>query len=342
MIKFHPSSIGLLMTDAQSVDRSLVPQELLEICDKPRKTDKDRELLLPYKEASLSAGAKTYLNSLAKENVYGYHKQVDTRYMDKGLACEQKAIELLNYLRFKDYEKNTERRESEFLTGECDIYVPGVKTIDTKVAWSLDTFPAVSTDAHDPMYEWQGRAYMKLWDVPEHEVAWVMLDTPEGMRRWEQPELHIVSHIPAELRLTCITYQRCMVLEAKMNAKCVTAMEYLLNRIAQIHAERVPKTIITIGAKMESTIIQKEQEPAAIQPVLIADLPASSADVSPPSLKLGTIKERLGFAIDAEFLLSHLGFAPTIEKGSKLYHESDFPRICAALQHHIAAVQAKF
>lgn len=229
------------MTDAQSVDRSLVPPELLEVCDKARKTDKDRELLLPYKDASLSAGAKTYLNSLAKEAVYGYRKQVDTKYMDKGKALEGAAIEFLNYLRFKSYEKNTERRESEFLTGECDIWVPSIKTIDTKVAWSLDTFPAVSEDAHDSMYEWQGRAYMKLWDVPEHEVVFVMLDTPEAMRKWEQPELHIVSHIPPELRETSITYKRDSALEAKMDAKCATAMAYLLRRIDQIHAERVPK-----------------------------------------------------------------------------------------------------
>lgn len=241
-MKFHPSSLGLLMTDAKSIDRSLVPDDLLELCDKARKTEKDRELLQPYLDASLSAGAKTYLNSLAKEKVYGYRKQLDNKYLEKGKLLEEEAIELLNYLRFKSYEKNTERRESEFLTGECDIYVPGVKTIDTKVSWSLDTFPAVSDDAHDPMYEWQGRGYMKLWpDVMEHEVVFVMLDTPEAMRKWEQPELHIVGHIPAELRSTSITYPRCPILEAKMDAKCATAMAYLLRRIELIHAERVPK-----------------------------------------------------------------------------------------------------
>lgn len=241
MIKFHPSSIGLIMTDAQSIDRALVPAELLETLDKPRKTDADRALLLPYKEASLSAGAKTYLNTLAKQEVYGYRKELDVKYLSKGLACEQAAIDLLNYLRFKSYEKNTERRESEYLTGECDIYVPGVKTIDTKVAWSLDTFPAVSEDAHDSLYEWQGRGYMKLWDVPEHEVAYALLDTPEELIRWEQRDLHIVSHIPPELRLTSITYQRCPALEAKMDAKCAVAMQYLLRRIELIHSERVPK-----------------------------------------------------------------------------------------------------
>lgn len=236
-MKFHPSSVGLLMSDAQSLDISLVPPELREIADKARKTDADREKLAPYKEMSLSAGAKTYLERLAKQFLYGYNKVVETKYMDKGLRLEQEAIEFLNRRRFKRYEKNTERRESEFLTGECDIYVPGVKTIDTKVSWDLDTFPALSESAHDSLYEWQGRAYMKLWDVPEHEVVHIMLDTPPDMIKWEQPELHQVSHIDPALRITSVTYQRDAALEAKLDLKCKSAHNYLMNLVAQIKIE---------------------------------------------------------------------------------------------------------
>lgn len=238
-MKFHPSSVGLLMTDAQSLDVSLLPPELREVAAKTRKTDADKEALAPYKEMSLSAGAKTYLAGLAKQYLYGYHKVVETKYMDKGLALEDEAIAFINRLRFKNYVKNTERRESEFLTGECDIYVPAVKTIDTKVSWSLDTFPLLSADAHDPLYEWQGRAYMKLWDVPEHEVVHVMLDTPEQMIRYEQIELHRVSHIDPALRITSITYQRDMALEAKLDLKCKSAHNYLMNLLAQARVEHL-------------------------------------------------------------------------------------------------------
>lgn len=237
MLKFHPSTLGLIMTDAQSIDKKLVPLDLHEILNKVRKTDADKLLLAPYKEMSLSAGAKTFLGKLAKQFVYGYNKVVETKYMDKGLACEDEAIDTINSLRFKNYSKNTERREDEFLTGECDIYVPGVKTIDTKCAWDLDTFPALSEDCHDSLYEWQGRAYMRLWDVPEHEVCFVMLDTPDDLIRYEQRELHEVSHIDTALRLTSITYQRDKELEEKMIAKCRVAREYLLNTVAQIKIE---------------------------------------------------------------------------------------------------------
>src|SRR5471032_767435 len=215
------------MTDAISIDKSLVPAELLPIAQKARKTDADRDLLAPYKEMSLSAGAKTYLGKLAKQFVYSYNKVVETKYMDKGLACEDEAIEMINRLRFKSYAKNTERREDEFLTGECDIYVPGVKTIDTKVSWDLDTFPAISDDCHDALYEWQGRAYMRLWDVQEHEVCFVMLSTPDELIRYEQRELHDVDHIDPAMRLTSITYTRDMALEDKMETKCRAAQQYL-------------------------------------------------------------------------------------------------------------------
>ncbi|MFA7322298.1 MAG: YqaJ viral recombinase family protein [Dokdonella sp.] len=60
--------------------------------------------------------------------------------------------------------------------------------------------------------------------------------------------------------------------------------------------------------------------------------------VTPPTLRLGQIGERLGFAVTADFLRS-LGFeAAAKDKSALLFHESDFPRICASLISHIQAV----
>jgi hypothetical protein len=344
-MKFHPSTLGLIMTDAQSVDRSLVPPDLMATLEKMRKTDADRELLAPYKEASLSAGAKTFLNNMAKEEVYNYKVQIETKYMDKGLACEDEAIQMLNYLRFKSYEKNTERRESMYLTGECDIYVPSVKTIDTKVAWSLFTFPAVSEDAHDSLYEWQGRAYMKLWDVPEHEVCWLMLDTPEELIRYEQRDLHIVNHIPPEMRLTSICYTRDATLESKMDAKCATAMDYLLRRIDQIHAERVPQKTIILGAVMINPEESPVPEVVDTRPVITVELEESTApapapeQTAPPTLRLGMISERLGLQVTAAMMLD-LGFTPSgKDKAAVLFHEHEFPNVCVALVDRINAAK---
>lgn len=236
-MKFHPSSIGLIMTDAKSVDESLLPEELKPIARKARKTEEDKAILAPYHDMSLSAGAKTYLKQLAKETVYCYYKAIENKYLEKGILLESEAIEFINKIRFTRYTKNKERRTSQFLTGECDIYVPKVKTIDTKCPWSIDTFPALSEDAHDQLYEWQGRSYMKLWDVPEHEVIYVLLDTPDHLIKYEQADLHSVSHIPPELRLTSITYKRDMELEKKLDMKCEVAHAYVMKMIDKIKAE---------------------------------------------------------------------------------------------------------
>jgi hypothetical protein len=61
-----------------------------------------------------------------------------------------------------------------------------------------------------------------------------------------------------------------------------------------------------------------------------------------PAMRLGQINERLApVALSADGL-SRLGFAPAAtDKAAKLYHEHDFPAMCAALIRHIGTVQAR-
>lgn len=240
MILFHPSSIGLLMSDAQSIDPAFLnTEELRTMAKKKTKTEAEKAILAPLKEKSLSAGAKTELKTMAKEFLFGYHKTVETKFMDKGLACEDKAIALLNHLWFKNYKKNTVRVKDEYLTGECDIDDED-GTIDTKVAWDLSTFPALSEDAHDTMYMWQGVAYMRLYKRPRHTVAYVMLDTPDDLLKpWDQIELHKVEdRIPLHMRVTTITYERDMALEEKMINKLAVCREFYSQIVAQIKLEK--------------------------------------------------------------------------------------------------------
>ena len=55
---------------------------------------------------------------------------------------------------------------------------------------------------------------------------------------------------------------------------------------------------------------------------------------SPSTLKLGEINARLGFTLSADFL-AQLGFVAHQERSSRLYHERDWPGICASLVRHI-------
>lgn len=241
MLRFHPSSLACIMGDAKSLDLSLLgdDKDLLAIAKKRVKTDDDKAVLEPYWDKTLSAGAKTFLKGLVSEFLFSYSSVFTSRETDKGTAVEQSSIDLYNGVFFTRHVKNTERRVSDLLTGECDIYVPGKRTIDVKSSWSLKSFPLLSEDCHDITYMWQGVAYMHLWDVPEHEVAFCMVDTPDDIKpEWEPEEMHKVAHrIAPAARVTRITYRRDPVLEQKMLTKCTVAQAYLNQVVARFNSE---------------------------------------------------------------------------------------------------------
>lgn len=189
------------------------------------------------KTETLSVGAKTYVEDLAKEFVYNYKKVVTSKEMEKGTLVEQHSIALINDVFFTSYEKNTERRENEWLTGECDIYVPRTKIIDVKSPWSLATFPATVFAGQDKDYEWQGRGYMMLWNVDLFEINYCMVNTPDELIRFEDPGMHYVDHIEPSLRITRVPYGRDRNLEEKIKEKVEAAREYFNEIVETIGLE---------------------------------------------------------------------------------------------------------
>jgi len=75
---------------------------------------------------------------------------------------------------------------------------------------------------------------------------------------------------------------------------------------------------------------------AAVTPIDAARAPVQDDE---PMIRLGQINERLAPITLTADGLAQLGFAHAMtDKSAKLYRESDFLRICAALQRHISAV----
>lgn len=249
MYLIHPSSVGKIMTEPKSIDPDLLTAEnfkRLEIgadleeyaaakkAVAAKRTEGQQALLDKLMLHSLSAGAKTYLKSIVREISYDFRKDLDIKSFSKGKMCEDEAIKLINLVYFENYKKHSGRVETDLLTGECDILPPDCVR-DVKNAWSLDTFPAFIEDAHDDLYEWQGRAYLHLYDRPTFYLDWCLVDTPDELIRWEQPELHKVSHIDPMMRVTTVRYDRDMELEARMLVKC---------REAQLYIERMKKQLL--------------------------------------------------------------------------------------------------
>lgn len=206
MVLIHPSCLGKIMTKPKAANEVL------------------------------SVGAKTYLTSLAKEIVYGYVTEIDVKYMQKGIQCEGASINLLNQVGGTEYFKNAERRTNDILNGEADILTRD-RVIDIKTAWSLSTFPATRADAEETLYEWQGRAYMYLYDKSEFQLSYCMVSTPDELIKYENPAIHKVDHIPPHLRVTTLLYPRDAALEKDMIVKCKAAQVYVEAVIEQILEE---------------------------------------------------------------------------------------------------------
>lgn len=173
----------------------------------------------------LSAGAKTTIIKMAKEFVYGFDEKISSKYMTKGIEVEDESIELLNMVLGTSYVKNQERKTNDWITGEADI-VGDNRIIDIKSSWSMGTFPAIAEQGVDTKYEWQGRAYMMLWDVSEFSIAYCLVNTPPELIGYEDKSMHIIDHIIPELRVTLVHYKRDKALEEKIMRKVEAAREY--------------------------------------------------------------------------------------------------------------------
>ena len=194
-MKWHPSSIGKLMTNGRGKNE-------------------------------VGATAKSYIKQVAKENFYGYRSEINNKYIQKGLMQEQDSIDLLNTVRFEAYIKNDVRMVNEHMTGEADIVTDDL-IIDIKTSWSLDTFPVLAEDGYDALYEWQLRAYMMLYDRPKAELIYCMVTTSnELLNEWENLDIHRVDHIAPEKRITVLSFERNEDKEIEMLDRLKWATEY--------------------------------------------------------------------------------------------------------------------
>lgn len=188
-------------------------------------------------EGILSVGAKTYLRELAKQELFGVDFEVSSKEMEKGIEVEQDSIDLFNKVRGLSLEKNTERRTNEWVTGECDLYDASTKIgYDMKSSWSIKTFPGWQADCEDSIYAWQMAAYMWLWDADSWEVVWALVDTPERLIGYEPLNIHLVSHLPPEMRITGWKIERDLDKEKLMQDRVEAAREYLVDIIRQFDA----------------------------------------------------------------------------------------------------------
>jgi hypothetical protein len=195
-IAFRASGIGNLMVEGRGVvltDNQLQTlndfEERIRGNGKPL-TEKQRETYLDLKARKnappqLSDTAKRFIESMWLLNQKGFYEDLQNKQVSKGLLNEDDGLGLVSEVEGEFYIKNKVRITKGNITGECDVdFVKnGVRIIkDIKSSWSPKTFMAGDLNT---IYEWQGRAYMHLYDADEFHLHYTLTDCPQHLYEQE-------------------------------------------------------------------------------------------------------------------------------------------------------------
>lgn len=147
--KFHPSSLGSLMTDSRT------------------------------KGDVLGETCKAHLMECYVERVYGRKKEILNKYIEKGIQCEEDSLTLYSRVTKTFYKKNKQVYENDYLIGTPDIITEdGV--IEIKTSWDIFTFHSVIRKSINKDYFWQVQAYMELTERNSAKLVYCLVDaTPE-------------------------------------------------------------------------------------------------------------------------------------------------------------------
>ena len=219
----HCSSIGKLLTEPIS------------------KADKE--------SGELSKTAKTHLIEVYANKKYGFKKEIDNKYTDKGNTVEPEAIDMLSLTIKRPLSKNAEVFSNDFFIGTPDVIDEIV--YDTKSSWDWITFLSNIPDKLDATYEAQVNGYMDLLGLEKACVAYCLIDTPEHIRNsakfsllrkmdvvseespefikeWNKKEKNMIfSNAPLEERILLFPVYRNEELIEKAKAKVLKARTFL-------------------------------------------------------------------------------------------------------------------
>lgn len=178
---------------------------------------------------TLAEGALTLVYEMEKQIMLGWKPNLNTLEIQKGREVEDQTIALFNQVSGNFYVKNTERKNSELLTGECDIIEYEDSFVwDIKSSYSMDTFPLSIKEGAKKLYEWQLDSYMHLWDVNNSGLCFGLVDTPEYLIKKHEPEeWHVVGHIDPKLRITTLERKRDAKRERQLLNKTRVAQDML-------------------------------------------------------------------------------------------------------------------
>ena len=135
------------------------------------------------KDGALSKTALSYVQDWYKEQIYGVKKNIDNKYLRKGISVEDNAIDYAaTELGWLFAEKNEEYFEDSHFCGTPDVILDDT-IIDIKSSWDCFTFPLFEDEIPNKDYYYQLQAYMALTGLKKAQLVYVLMDTPESIER---------------------------------------------------------------------------------------------------------------------------------------------------------------
>jgi hypothetical protein len=206
------SGLHSIMGAAREIDPDLMTPTLEEAkaLTAAKRSAEQKQMLADALDGTLSAGGKTYVRDVLRSQLLGFdiRRELNVPALVKGKMCEGDSISFYDDYIFAagKLRKNEKRFDRDFdgviLTGEPDIIHPnGELLIDIKTPLSKRTMPMWQDEAEETAYYWQGMAYMKLTGRKNYTVAYVLVDTPEDLRRGDSPDAHELGDLDADKRV---------------------------------------------------------------------------------------------------------------------------------------------
>lgn len=176
------------------------------------------------KAETMASTVKTFLQDWVKESIYGFRKEIKSKYLTKGIELEDLAIDkTIEWLDIKFTMKNEKSFENDYFTGTPDLIVDGV-VYDTKCSWDAYTFPLFEDEIPTKDYFYQLQVYMHLTGCKSAKLVYVLLDTPESLT-YEIKRTY--EHLEKKFRIKSydIEYDQSVIDE--LQNRCIAAREYI-------------------------------------------------------------------------------------------------------------------
>jgi len=176
----------------------------------------------------LGKTGETYIKSWVKERIYGRRKHLSNKFLDKGNACENQAIDFLSKELFDGAMmfKNEEFFRDDYFTGTPDIIFNG-SILDVKCSWDAFTFPLFEKELPTKDYFYQMQIYMELTGLKRAEVIYCLMNTPEDLIYSESPKDHNYDSIEPQFRLKRFEVLKDEKVIEKLKERVLEARNYI-------------------------------------------------------------------------------------------------------------------